>query len=55
MYKTQFKRNTPYEQWTTYGSYGTENQAISAALSKKRAGVIMVRVIDKKGSLVYSG
>jgi hypothetical protein len=37
------------------GSYGSENQAISAALQKKRAGAMMVRVIDKKGSTVYSG
>ena len=55
MYRAQFKRNSPYESWTTYGSYGSEQQAISAALQKKRSGVIMVRVIDKKGSLVYSG
>lgn len=55
MYKTQFKRNSPYEAWTVFGSYGSEAQAISAALQKKRQGVIMVRVIDKKGSTVYSG
>ena len=55
MYKAQFKKHSPYESWTTFGTYGSEAQAISASLQKKRAGVIMVRVIDKKGSLVYSG
>ena len=50
MYKAQFKRHSPYEGWTTYGTYGSEQQAISAALSKKNAGAILVRVIDKKGS-----
>ena len=55
MYKAQFKKNSPYESWTTFGTYGSETQAISAALQKKRAGVIMIRVIDKKGSTVYSG
>jgi hypothetical protein len=55
MYKAQFKKNTPYESWTTFGSYNSEAQAVSAAIQKKRAGVIMIRVIDKKGSTVYSG
>jgi len=55
MYKAQFKKHSPYEAWTTFGTYATEAQAVSAALTKKRAGVIMIRVIDKKGSTVYSG
>ena len=55
MFKAQFKRHSPSESWTTYGTYGTEPQAVSAALSKKNAGAILVRVVDKKGSTVYSG
>lgn len=55
MFKAQFKRHSPYESWTVFGSYGSEAQAISAALQKKKQGVIMVRVTDKKGSLIYSG
>lgn len=55
MYKAQFKTNTPYEGWSTIGSYGSEGPAISAAISKKRQGVLMVRVIDKSGSVIYSG
>jgi hypothetical protein len=55
MYKAQYKARSPYESWQTLGSYGTEAQAINAALTKKRAGAILVRVTDKKGSVVYTG
>ena len=55
MYKAQFKNRSPYEAWTTIGTYGTEQAAISAALSKKTAGAILVRVTDKNGAVVYSG
>jgi hypothetical protein len=55
MYRVQFKKHNPFESWTTHGAYGTESQAISAALAKKNRGAILVRVIDKKGSVVYSG
>ena len=55
MFKAQFKKNSPYESWTVFGSFGSEAQAISAALAKKNAGYLMVRVIDKKGSTIYTG
>jgi hypothetical protein len=55
MYRAQFKSRSPYESWQTIGSYGTESQAIVSALAKKRAGALLVRVIDKKGSVVYTG
>ncbi len=55
MYKAQFKRNSPYESWSTVGSYGTEQAAISAALAKKNQGALLVRVTDKNGGVVYSG
>lgn len=54
MYKAQFKSKSPYESWTTIGTFGTEAQAISAALQKKQRGAVMVRVIDKNNSIVYS-
>ncbi len=54
MYKVQFKARSPFESWSSLGSYGTEAQAIQAALSKKNKGAILVRVTDKKGSVVYS-
>lgn len=55
MYKAQFKKHSPYESWTTIGHYGTEAAAISSALSYKNRGVLMVRVTDSKGSIVYTG
>lgn len=55
MFKVQFKTKSPYESWTTLGHYGTEAPAISAAIAKKNAGALLVRVTDKKGSVVYSG
>ncbi len=54
MYKAQFKSKSPYESWTTLGTFGTEAQAISAALQKKQKGAVMVRVIDKNNGIVYS-
>lgn len=55
MYKAQYKSKSPYEAWATVGHYGTEAAAISAALSKKNSGAILVRVVDGGGSVVYSG
>jgi len=55
MYKAQFKRSSPYESWTTIGHYGNEQSAMAAALQYKNKGMIMVRVTDKKGSVVYTG
>jgi len=54
MYKAQFKRTNPYESWTTIGSYGSEQAAISAALQYKNKGMLLVRVTDKKGAVIYS-
>jgi hypothetical protein len=55
MYKAQFKKHSPYESWTTIGHYGSEASAISSALSYKNKGALMVRVVDSKGSVVYTG
>lgn len=55
MFKAQFKSRSPYESWTTLGHYGTEAAAISAALTKKNSGALLVRVTDKNGGVVYSG
>ncbi len=55
MYKVQYKRNSPFESWTTAGSYSSEQAAISSALQWKNKGVVLVRVTDKKGAIVYTG
>ncbi len=54
MFKAQFKRHSPYESWTTIGNYGSEQAAISAALQYKNKGMILVRVTDKNGAVIYS-
>jgi hypothetical protein len=54
MFKAQFKSKSPFESWTSIGTFGTEAQAISAALAKKSKGALLVRVVDKKGAVVYS-
>lgn len=55
MYKAQFKSRSPFEAWTNLGTYGSEGSAVSAAMQKKKRGALMVRVIDKKGAVIYSG
>ena len=55
MYKVQYKRNTPFQSWVAAGSYNSESAAISAALQWKNKGVLLVRVVDKKGAIVYTG
>lgn len=54
MYKAQYKRNSPYESWTAIGTYSSEQAAVSAALQYKRKGVLLVRVTDRKGAVIYS-
>jgi hypothetical protein len=54
MFKAQFKSKSPFESWTTLGTFGSETQAVSAALNKKKSGALLVRVVDKKGAVVYS-
>ena len=54
MFKVQFKAKSPYESWLTHGTYGSESAAVSAALAKKNKGAILVRVVRKDGSTVYS-
>jgi hypothetical protein len=54
MYKAQFKSRSPYESWTTLGTFGTEAPAISAAMNKKKNGAVLVRVVDKNGAVIYS-
>lgn len=54
MYKTQYKARSPYDTWITVGSYGSEAQAINAALAKKNRGAILVRVLDKNKRVIFS-
>jgi ribosomal protein S18 len=53
MYKTQYKSRSPITPWQTTGTYANEADAISAAIKKKRAGALIVRVMDSHG-VIYS-
>ncbi len=55
MFKVQFKARSPYGAWQTVGTYGTESQAMASAIAKKNSGALLVRVTDKKGSVIYTG
>lgn len=54
MFKVQFKAKSPYGSWQVVGNYGTESQAIASAMAKKRSGALLVRVLDKKGSVIFT-
>jgi hypothetical protein len=54
MYKAQFKSKSPFESWTTIGTFGNEQGAVAAALARKSKGALLVRVVDNKGAVVYS-
>ena len=53
MFKTQYKTRSPYETWNTLGTYNSEANAISSAMQKKQRGALLVRVVDKRGAVVY--
>jgi hypothetical protein len=53
MYKAQYKSRSPYESWNTLGLYNSEANAISSAMLKKKRGSLLVRVVDKRGGVVY--
>lgn len=54
MFRAQFKATSPFGVWQVIGSYGTEGQAIDAAIRRKIRGAIMVRVVDRRGAVIYS-
>ena len=54
MFKAQFKSRSPFEVWNAIGTYNDEMNAISSAMYKKRRGALMVRVIDRKGAVVFT-
>jgi hypothetical protein len=53
-YKAQYKMNNAYSSWMTAGTYGNFNDALAAALRKKKAGAIVVRVEDGAKMVIYS-
>lgn len=53
-YKAQYKMNNAYTAWMTTGSYGNFNDALAAALRKKKAGAIVVRIEDGDKAVLYT-
>lgn len=53
MFKAQYKTLSPYESWNTLGMYTSEANAITSAMFKKKRGALMVRVVDKRGAVVF--
>lgn len=53
MFKAQYKTRSPYETWNTLGFYNSEANAISSALHKKKRGALLVRVVDKRGAVLF--
>lgn len=53
MFKAQFKSNSPYETWNVIGVYNDEPNAIASAMQKKKRGVLLVRVVDKRGAVRF--
>ena len=53
-FKAQYKMNNPYSSWMTAGTYRNFNDALAAALRKKKAGAIVVRIEDGAKMVIYS-
>jgi hypothetical protein len=53
MFKAQYKTRSPYETWNTLGMYNSEANAISSAMQKKKRGALLVRVIDRRGAVLF--
>lgn len=52
MYKAQYKADKACESWTTIGTYGSQSEALNIAVKKKNSGALMVRVVEKDGSVI---
>lgn len=53
-YKTQYKMNNAHSSWMTAGTYGNFNDALAAALRKKKVGAIVVRIEDRNKVIHFS-
>lgn len=53
MFKAQYKTQSPYEAWNTLGFYNSEANAISSAIYKKKRGALLVRVVNKRGAVLF--
>ena len=53
-FRALHKPNNPYSAWIGIGTYGSFNDALSAALKKKKQGSIAVQIMDSAKIVIYS-
>jgi hypothetical protein len=53
-FRALHKPNNPYSAWIGIGTYGSFNDALAAALRKKKQGSIAVQIVDSNRMTVYS-
>lgn len=53
-FRALHKPNNPYSAWIGIGTYGSFNDALAAALKKKKQGSIAVQIQDSAKMMVYS-
>ena len=53
-FRALHKPNNPYSAWIGIGTYGSFNDALAAALRKKKQGSIAVQIQDSAKMVVYS-
>ena len=53
-YRALHKANNPYSAWIGIGTYSSFNDALAAAIKKKKQGSIAVQIVDSAKMVVYS-
>lgn len=53
-FRALHKPNNPYSAWIGIGTYGSFNDALAAALKKKKQGSIAVQIVDNAKMVIYS-
>lgn len=53
MWRVIYKASNAAQAWSTFGSYGSENSALTAA-ERIADRYLMIRVIDPQGGTIWS-
>ena len=53
MYKVRYKSHNASQAWSTHGSYGNEQSALSSA-SRISGKYFMVQALDPSGNVIWS-
>jgi len=54
MYTVQIKPYSAFGSWHSSGTYTQESYAINMAITRKRNGAFLARVIDKNGNVIFN-